>query len=304
MSQETEFRVEMPPSTPVVPVQLWEKDKFRFHCHRGIACFNKCCENADILLTPWDVVRLARHFGITTREAIDRYTVDYAMDGQGMPGLKLARKEGSTACIHLTPEGCGIYEDRPVACRYYALGTVALRKKDSAEVEDSYFVVKEAHCLGHDEPHEQTIAAYRAEQGIVPYDEANRAWRDIVLKKRSSGPTVGKPPERSFELFFLASYDLDGFRRFVLSEKFGMVFDVEQATLDGLARDDAACLAFAMRFLRQSLFGEMTIKLREGAAEERKRAYRERLEREARDKAAQLAAQQDQMYDSLKEQGW
>ncbi len=85
-----------------------------------------------------------------------------------------------------------------------------------------------------------------------------------MLKERSSGPTVGKPPERSFELFFLASYDLDGFRRFVLSEKFGMVFDVEQ----------------------------------------RRRAYRERLERAAREKAAQLAEQQDQMYDSLKEQGW
>ncbi len=97
MSQESEFRVEMLPSTPVVPVQLWEKDKFRFHCHKGIACFNKCCENADILLTPWDVVRLARHFGISTREAIDRYTVDYKMDGQGMPGLKLARKEGTTS---------------------------------------------------------------------------------------------------------------------------------------------------------------------------------------------------------------
>lgn len=68
---------------------------------------------------------MARHFGITTREAIDRYTVDFQMDGLGMPGLKLARKAGSTACLHLTPEGCGIYADRPVACRDYPLGSLA-----------------------------------------------------------------------------------------------------------------------------------------------------------------------------------
>jgi Fe-S-cluster containining protein len=304
MSQVNEFRLEMPPHSPVVPVQLWEQDKLRFRCHQGIACFNKCCESADIVLTPWDIVRMARHFGVTTREAIDRYTADFDIDGQGMPGLKLARKEGSTACLHLGPGGCGIYPDRPVACRYYPLGSVALRRKDASAVEDSYFVVKEAHCLGHGEPHEQTIAEYRREQGIERYDEANREWRDIVLKKRSSGPAVGAPPARSFELFFLASYDLDGFRRFALSDGFDSTYEIEPETREAIASDDAACLKFAMRFLRQALFGELTVKVRDDAAERRRRAYRERREREIREKAAQLAEQQDQMYDSLKEQGW
>ena len=292
------------PSSPVEPVQLGEADTFRFRCHQSIACFNKCCENIDILLTPWDIVRMARHFGITTREAIDRYTVDFPMDGKGMPGLKLARKEGATACAHLTPDGCGIYADRPAACRYYALGTVALRKKDSAVVEDSYFVVKEAHCLGHAEPHEQTIAQYRAEQGVAAYDEANREWREVVLKKRSSGPTVGVPPARSYELFFLASYDLDGFRQFLLSERFANVFDVDPQTREAIATDDAACLRFAMRFLKQSLFGEQSLQVRAGVAEQRLPAFRERLAREAAEKATRLADEQDVQYGTLKEQGW
>jgi len=295
-----EFRDPIPFS-PIEPVQLGPTDTFRFRCHKGIACFNKCCENTDIMLTPWDIVRMARRFGITTREAIDRYTVDFQMDGQGTPGLKLAHRPGSTACVHLTPEGCGIYADRPAACRYYALGTVAMRKKGESTFEDSYFVVKEAHCLGHDEPHEQTIAQYREEQGVVPYDEANREWREIVLKKRSSGPTVGKPPARSLELYFLASYDLDGFRAFALSERFASVFEVEPQTLQTIATDDGACLAFAMRFLRQALFGEMTIKPKPGVAEQRMPAYRERLQRERDEKAARLADQQDEQYASLKD---
>jgi len=38
--------------SPIIPVQLALHDKFQFRCHKGIACFNKCCENIDILLTP------------------------------------------------------------------------------------------------------------------------------------------------------------------------------------------------------------------------------------------------------------
>ena len=140
------------PRSPIIPVQLRLDDKFRFRCHKGIACFNKCCENIDIMLTPYDIVRLKHRFGITSREFIDRYTVDFQMDGHGTPGLKLRTKENSTACINLTPEGCGVYEDRPAACRYYALGLVSMRKKDAPRDEDSYFIVREEHCLGHLEP--------------------------------------------------------------------------------------------------------------------------------------------------------
>ena len=96
------------PSSPVVPVRLGLDDEFRFCCRKGIACFNKCCENADVLLTPYDVLRLARRFGLTTREFIDRYTVDAELDPHGTPGLTLTPKPGSTTCAHLTPGGCGV----------------------------------------------------------------------------------------------------------------------------------------------------------------------------------------------------
>lgn len=289
------------PISPIRPVQLHAADRFQFRCHKGIACFNRCCENVDILLTPWDIARMARHFGLDTRDVIDRYTVDFQMDGQGMPGLKLARREDSTACINLTPEGCGIYADRPSACRYYALGAVSLRKKDASDVEDSYFVVKEPHCLGHDEPVTQTIAEYRASQGVDEYDDANHDWREIVLRWRSTGPAVGKPPLRSFELFFLASYDLDGFRRFVASAQFSATFDVPRAQLEVVAREDRAALRFAMGFLRQALFGERTIAVRAGVAEQRLPAYRQRLARDATDKAARLADEQDAQYDAIRD---
>jgi Fe-S-cluster containining protein len=284
---------------PIVPIQLGPDDTFRFRCHKGIACFNKCCENIDILLTPYDILRLKRRMGLRSREFIDRYTTDFAMDGHGMPGLKLKTQNGSTACINLAPDGCGVYSDRPAACRYYALGTVSMRKKDSAVDEDSYFLVKEDHCLGHGEPTVQTVREYRREQGVDEYDDVNREWRRIILKKRSSGPTVGRPSQRSLELFFLASYDIDGFRAFVESPGFGEVFDLAPALRHDILADDIKLLRFGFRLLKQVLFGEKTIALKPDATARRIERYRQRRAQNNAGHAADIANDQDSLYQSL-----
>jgi Fe-S-cluster containining protein len=291
------------PVTPVQPVQLGPDDTFQFSCHKGIACFNKCCQNIDIMLAPYDVLRLKKRLKLSARDFLDNFTRDFAMDGHGMPGLKLATKDESPACVFLTPEGCGVYSDRPSACRYYALGLLSMRKKDSPTDEDSYFVVKEDHCLGHLEPKTQTVRDYRKEQGLEDYDAINREWRQIVLKKRSSGPTVGKPSERSMELFFLASYDIDGFRDFISTPSFTELFELDPAEKQALLASDEALLRFAFRFLKQALFGEITIPIRADAAEKRRERYRQRVERAERDAAERKSIDQDKQYESLDDEG-
>ena len=287
------------PVSPVQPVMLSLEERFRFRCHKGIPCFNKCCENTDILLTPYDVVRLKKRLDLSSRELIDRYTRDCELDAHGTPGLKLGHKEGSRACVFLGADGCSVYEERPAACRYYALGMMSMRRKGSSADEDSYFVVKEDHCLGHLEPHEQTVGEYRREQGLEPYDEANREWRRIILKKRSTGPAVGRPSQRSFELFFLASYDIDGFRAFVASEGFQQVFDLEPSYYMTLLSDEEELLRFAFRYQRQVLYGESTIPLKKGSAAERAQRYKEKLAERAAQSDEERAKRQDDLYDSL-----
>ncbi len=287
------------PESPVQPVQLGLDDRFRFRCRKGIACFNKCCENTDILLTPYDLLRLKNRLDLSSREFIDRYTRDCELDSHGMPGLKLGHKPGSTHCVFLTPEGCGVYSDRPAACRYYALGMMSVRKKGSPTDEDAWFVVKESHCLGHEEPVEQTVREYRIAQGVDAYDEANREWRRIVLKKRSAGPAVGRPSQRSFELFFLASYDLDGFRAFAASEGFRRVFEIPESEYVEILTREEKLLQFAFRYLKQVLFGEKTIPVREAAAAERRARIVEKARRMAEQSAEEKARQQDDFYQSL-----
>ncbi len=256
-------------ASPLQPVELTLNSAFQFRCHKDIACFNACCRNIDLQLTSYDILRLKNHLGLTSSEFVGRYTVPFEMDSHGMPGLKMATKPGTSECIHLTEEGCRVYEDRPAACRYYALGNMAVRKKDSSEVEDAYFVVREEYCLGHEEPHEQTVAEYRVEQGLDKYDEMNSHWRRLILKKRSAGPAVGSPSERSLQLFDMCSYDLDSFREFIQSPKFKEVVELPPEQEQELIDDEESLHEFAMRFLEQVLFGVNSVKVRPDAREKR-----------------------------------
>lgn len=55
-------------ASPIIPSQLNLDDKFQFRCRKGIAYFSKCCENIDILLTPYDIVRLKNRLGISSQD--------------------------------------------------------------------------------------------------------------------------------------------------------------------------------------------------------------------------------------------
>jgi len=273
------IREGIPNKTPIQSTVLGPDSRIQFHCHPGVSCFNACCKSIEIQITPYDILRLKNHLGLDSSDFVARYTIPYAMDGQGMPGLHLATKPGSSECVFLDKKGCSVYQDRPAACRYYALGVMGMRREEKSTVDDIFFLVKEDHCLGHNESRTLTVSEYRLEQGVVEYDEANQQWRDIIIKKRTSGPTVGQPSARSMQLFDLCSYDLDNFRLFIQSDGFQDGFEVSTDTMQQLLSDEVQLLQFAFRFLKQALFAEMTIPLKAQALERRlKRREQSRID--------------------------
>jgi len=277
------------PNSPVVPTMVSAAHVIQFSCHKGIGCWNACCSNIDISLTPYDVLRMKTRLGITSTEFLRDYTVPYEMEKDGIAGVKFRPVEGGTACRFMRPEGCDIYADRPTACRYYPVALLSMRKQDEYVDRDSYAIVEEEHCKGHLEGRSISIGDYRKEQGLEEYDELARGWRQLVLKKKSSGPTIGKPSLRSRQLFFMACYDVDRFREFVQSEAFAKLFELPNDEKQVLLQDDVALLQFAFRFLRQVLFGEESISLNAEAAQDRLAKVREKRlveEREAAKKRA------------------
>lgn len=256
--------------SPVAPIQYGPDAEFSFRCHKDVGCWNACCKQIDIALTPYDIVRLKNRMGMSSEEFLKKHTVPYEMDRDGMPGVKMRTQDDAPVCLFMDEvTGCTVYEDRPTACRYYPIGLLSQRKQSETVDGTAYVIVEEEHCLGHKEDNKMTIQQYREEQGVEEYDELARGWRQLILKKMSGGPSIGKPSATSLSMFFMVCYNHDKFREFINTPSFRQSFNLDDDLFKKINEDDVELMLFGFRFLRQVLFGEESISLNEGAAEER-----------------------------------
>ncbi len=249
---------DIPFESDMVPEMLDLGTKLKFSCHKGISCFNACCKQADITLTPYDIIRLKESLGKSSTEFLKEHTVPFQMEQDGLPGVKL-RTTDDGVCLFMTEEGCSVYADRPTSCRYYPLGHMSMRQTGAEHEETHYFLVQEQHCKGHDEARELTIQEYLKEQDTAFHDEMNKEWLQVMLKKRSAGSTVGALPESTLQMFFMCSFDMDRFRRFVLSDAFRSTYELEDSVYEVLEKEDIPLMQFGAKFMKQAFFGERSI---------------------------------------------
>ena len=240
--------------------KLTNDSTVRFGCHKEVQCFNVCCKDLDVFLTPYDVLRMKNNFGITSAEFISEYTEPVIHTGSKLPFLKLKLAE-SGECRFVAQEGCSIYEDRPLACRYYPIG-FGIYKNDATAGSDFYFLIKERHCEGFEEKQEWTVAEWRKTQEIDVYDDKNKVWMDIILNKKMYSPDL-EPDEKSLKMFFMGSYELDSFKNFVFESRFLEIFDVDDDEQELLKRDEVELMNFAHKWLQYALFRKPTMKLRQ-----------------------------------------
>ena len=138
----------------VVPEKHSLSSKFQFRCHKDIKCFTQCCRNIEILLTPYDVIRLKNRLKISSAEFLDKYAYMKIDDKSSHPYAILKMSEDTDKkCSFLTEDGCTIYTDRPANCRNYPVGQGTLKKEGASgpTQEEFYFFIREPHCYGYNE---------------------------------------------------------------------------------------------------------------------------------------------------------
>lgn len=250
----------------LVPVRLDLDSPFRFSCEKDMPCFTRCCRDALIMLTPYDVIRLKRRLDLPSNEFLAIYTtLGYIEKSElPVPVLKML-DEDQNPCPFLGDDGCKIYEDRPSTCRYYPIGAGIFHNRDAAADERFYALIKEAHCQGLDQGRDWTVAEWREDQGLPVYDEVNEGWTELILKRKSLGPFV-TIPEKTLQMFFMGCYDVDQFRRFAFKSRFLDVYVVPDERKQKVAEDDVAALDLAIDWLSSTLYGEQKLEIREQVA--------------------------------------
>ncbi|MBS3755363.1 MAG: YkgJ family cysteine cluster protein [Desulfobacterales bacterium] len=261
----------------IPPVKLSAQSRFNFRCHPGISCFTRCCRGINIMLTPYDIVRLKNRLQMTSEEFLAMYTTPQLLEKTDLPVVTLRMLDdqpGEPVCPFVREDaGCIIYADRPTTCRYYPLGVASLSHKPEV-AEGFYFFINEPHCKGFEEDAEWSVEEWRRDQGVDVYDSINAPWTELLVRKRSI-PSNIRLTEKTKNMFFTASYDIDRFRRFVFESSFLNLYQVDNETVAEIRNDELALLNFSFRWLKWLLFQEGDFQLNPEEAESRRRRREE-----------------------------
>jgi hypothetical protein len=240
---------------------------FKFSCHKGLSCFNTCCADINIFLTPYDLLRMRTATGLSSEEFLKKYTIPLlAEEGLPLVVLKMMEDENKR-CPFVTSDGCKIYQDRPWSCRMFPVFP-------SSSKEEEFFIDGRSSCLGLKEEKWWTIEGWKKAQGIEIYDKMNESYKEITfhdyfLKGNKLDPGRSK-------MLYMACYDLDEFKRFIFETRFFDIYDVEKEIIEKIKEDAEELLSFSYRWIKFNLFGEDTLRLKDETLDKVMQANKER----------------------------
>jgi Fe-S-cluster containining protein len=138
------------------------ESSFFYSCNRcGL-----CCRDKVITLSPCDLIRIARAAGISTGEALRKYTLRRG---------SILKFLNDGKCGALDETACTIHQGRPLACRLYPLGLE--RSPDGGErfvrIEPAVGSLGVYGVNG-------TVGDFLAAQGVPEYLDANEAYRRLL----------------------------------------------------------------------------------------------------------------------------
>jgi uncharacterized protein len=231
-------------------------ETFRFCCHPGVGCFNRCCRNLNLYLYPYDVVRLKQRLGISSDEFLDRHVDVVLRPGNHFPDVLLRMSEtAERTCPFLSPAGCTVYVDRPDTCRTFPLEQGLAHDVATGCDEALFFFRPPEFCRGVDEAAAWTVPEWVADQEAGEYHRMTVRWAE-VHRRFEQDPWGAEGPEgRRARMAFMAAYNVDRFREFVFGSSFLQRFKVTSELLSKIRQDDARLMLLAFDWIEHFLWG-------------------------------------------------
>lgn len=235
--------------TPVSP-----GERFRFSCSPEVPCFNECCRDLNQFLSPYDIIRLKNNLNLASGDFLQRYTTEHMGPESGLPVITLKSEDpDDLKCPFVTPSGCGVYPDRPASCRIYPMARAVTRSRETGRVAEHFALLKEPHCLGHNENETWAASEWIESQGLAEYNELNDMFLGIISLKNIHHPAPLALRERY--MFRVAMYDIDAFRTNAREKGLLDDLDLDPETMEAVEEDDLALLRVAHEWVKTAIFG-------------------------------------------------
>ena len=243
--------------------QIKEGDTFSFRCHADIACFNLCCRNLNLFLYPYDVMRLKSNLGIGSDAFLDRYVDVVLRKGSFLPDVLLRMADNAErTCPFLSDAGCRVYPDRPDTCRTFPVEQGVLHGSGVKGGQRVCFFRPPDFCEGRHEDQVWTLPSWAADQDAELFNKMTLEWSRVKALFHQNPWGAEGPEGRGAKMAFMATYNVDAFREFVLRSSFLKRYKVKSALLKQLKTDDLAMLRFGFDWVRLFVWGIPSKKIR------------------------------------------
>ena len=238
----------------MIPISI--DDTFKFSCSAKVPCFNACCRDLNQFLTPYDILCLKNHLGMTSGAFLERYTTQHTGPETGLPVIALKPDDAlKLKCAFVTKAGCSVYIARPSSCRMYPLARAVSRCRETGKITEHFALIKESHCRGFEQETTQTVRQWIENQKIAGYNEINDMLMEIISLKNHTRP--GPLDMKSSHFFQIALYDLDRFRPHIFEKGLLDDFHLDSDTLEAVKNDDVELLKLGHKWIKQILFTDL-----------------------------------------------
>lgn len=222
-------------------------------------CFTRCCRDVTIYLTPYDILRLKNALSISSSDFLAKYTAAMLSDS-GFPVVTLKMQaDAEKSCPFVSQRGCTVYADRPWACRMYPLQPESTKLTEKAN-KSYYSVMDLSFCRGLQARKSWTLSTWIEDQGIPVYHEMENLFKTVTANERLTKEKITN--KKIQEMYFMASYDLDRFRRFVTESTFLERFEVDPQEIERIKTDDVALFRFAVKWLEYGLLAQQVLSVK------------------------------------------
>ena len=143
-------------------------DTFEFGCKQ---C-GECCHGADIILSGYDIFRIAKYLGKEMLDIVKESCTTHIGDSSHIPIMMLKQRTFDNSCTFLRRGRCQIHPVKPISCALFPLG----RYRDVSGNETKYFT-QTVHCGTKEK---QTPREWLSEFNVQESDEMAKAWFSAV----------------------------------------------------------------------------------------------------------------------------
>jgi hypothetical protein len=237
-------------------IRIQGDDTFCFRCHKEVACFNRCCQNLNLYLYPYDVLRLKQALKMSSDAFLDKY-VDIVMRPSNYFPEVLLRMADNAAktCPFVTGDGCLVYHHRPDTCRTFPVEQGLLYDASQNKNLPVYFYRPPDFCCGQNETQEWTAAEWIDDQEGLQYRQMTVRWSELKSLFQNDPWGLEGPRGPKAKMAFMATYNLDRFREFVFQSSFLKRYRIPSTLRKRLKTDDAALLKFGFEWVKVFIWG-------------------------------------------------